>query len=251
MLAFEFLYSPYNRGITLVLDKGLPIKFIEDYLKICGEYIDYIKLGWGTSATINKDLLKNKIRLYQDYNIKVYPGGTLFEYCILKDKFNEFLDECKDLNFDAIEISDGSLYIEKEDRGEYIKRVKEEGFEVLTEVGKKNIEKDKLLSIDKRIELIKFDLDNGADYVIIEGRESGKGIGVYDKNGNVKEDEINKLVNFIDIKNLIFEAPQKHQQVYFIKKFGSKVNLGNIAYDEVISLETLRRGLRGDTFGII
>ncbi|WP_456471848.1 phosphosulfolactate synthase [Methanocaldococcus sp.] len=250
MKAFDFINTNYDRGLTVVLDKGLPLKYFKDYLRFCGEYIDYIKFGWGTSAVIDRDIVKEKIEISKDYNIKVYPGGTLFEYCYFKGKFEEFLNECNSLGFEVLEVSDGSINLDIDERKNIIERVKEE-FEVLTEVGKKNPKKDAKLTIKDRIELIKSDLSAGAKYVILEGRESGKGIGIYDKNGNVKNDELNEIIKNVDIDKLIFEAPQKSQQAQFILKFGSSVNLGNIPYDEVISLETLRRGLRGDTFGII
>ncbi|AAB98242.1 TPA: phosphosulfolactate synthase [Methanocaldococcus jannaschii] len=249
MKAFEFLYEDFQRGLTVVLDKGLPPKFVEDYLKVCGDYIDFVKFGWGTSAVIDRDVVKEKINYYKDWGIKVYPGGTLFEYAYSKGKFDEFLNECEKLGFEAVEISDGSSDISLEERKNAIKRAKDNGFMVLTEVGKKMPDKDKQLTIDDRIKLINFDLDAGADYVIIEGRESGKGIGLFDKEGKVKENELDVLAKNVDINKVIFEAPQKSQQVAFILKFGSSVNLANIAFDEVISLETLRRGLRGDTFG--
>jgi len=249
MRAFEFLYEDFQRGLTVVLDKGLPPKFVEDYLKVCGNYIDFVKFGWGTSAVIDREVVKEKINYYKDYDIKVYPGGTLFEYAYVKGKFDEFLDECMELGFEAVEVSDGSSDISLEERKKAIEKAKDNGFIVLTEVGKKLPEKDKKLTIEDRINLINFDLDAGADYVIIEGRESGKGIGLFDKEGKVKEDELDILSKNVDINKVIFEAPQKSQQVAFILKFGSSVNLANIAFDEVISLETLRRGLRGDTFG--
>ena len=249
MRAFEFLYEDFQRGLTVVLDKGLPPKFVEDYLKVCGDYIDFVKFGWGTSAVIDREVVKEKINYYKDYDIKVYPGGTLFEYAYVKGKFDEFLDECRELGFEAVEISDGSSDISLEERKKAIEKAKDNGFIVLTEVGKKLPEKDKQLTIEDRINLINFDLDAGADYVIIEARESGKGIGLFDKEGKVKEDELDILSKNVDINKVIFEAPQKSQQVAFILKFGSSVNLANIAFDEVISLETLRRGLRGDTFG--
>ncbi|MCQ6253730.1 phosphosulfolactate synthase [Methanocaldococcus sp.] len=251
MKAFEFLNNKYKRGLTVVLDKGLPPKYVEDYLKVCGDYIDFVKLGWGTSAVIDRDVIIEKIKYYNDWDIKVYPGGTLFEYAYFKNKFDEFLNECNNLGFNAVEISDGSLDISLEERKFAIEKSKDYGFIVLTEVGKKLPEKDKKLTIEDRIKLINFDLDSGADYVIIEGRESGKCIGLFDKEGKIKEKELNILIKNVNVNKVIFEAPHKNQQVGFILKLGSSVNLANIAFDEVISLETLRRGLRGDTFGIM
>ena len=251
MNAFDFLNIKRENGITMVLDKGLSPDFIDDYLKVCGNYITFVKFGWGTSAVQDKDIVKEKIKNYKKYGIMVYPGGTLFEVCFSKGLFDEYLNECKELGFEAVEISNGSMDLSLEDRKNAIKKAKDEGFMVLTEVGKKNIEKDEKLSIMDRINLINEDLKAGADYVIIEGRESGKSIGLFDKEGNVKDSEFETLINNVSVEKIIFEAPNKNQQVEFILKVGNNVNLGNIAYDEVISLETLRRGLRGDTFGKI
>jgi phosphosulfolactate synthase len=251
MNAFGFLDIEREKGITMVLDKGLSPDFVKDYLKVCGKYITFIKFGWGTSAVQDRDIVKEKIRNYKEYGIKVYPGGTLFEVCFSRGIFDEYLNECKELGFEAVEISNGSMDLSLEDRKNAIKKAKDEGFIVLTEVGKKSIEKDKELSIMDRINLINEDLKAGADYVIIEGRESGKSIGLFDKEGNVKVSEFETLINNVPVEKIIFEAPNKNQQVEFILKVGNDVNLGNIAYDEVISLETLRRGLRGDTFGKI
>jgi len=251
MNAFDFLNIKRENGITMVLDKGLSPDFIDDYLKVCGNYITFVKFGWGTSAVQDRDIVKEKIKNYKKYGIKAYPGGTLFEVCFSKGLFDEYLKECRELGFEAVEISNGSMDLSLEDRKNAIKKAKQNGFIVLTEVGKKSIEKDEELSIMDRINLINEDLKAGADYVIIEGRESGKSIGLFDKEGNVKASEFETLINNVPVEKIIFEAPNKNQQVEFILKIGNDVNLGNIAYDEVISLETLRRGLRGDTFGKI
>ena len=251
MNAFNFLNIKREKGITMVLDKGLSPDFIDDYLKVCGNYITFVKFGWGTSAVQDRDIVKEKIKNYKKYGIKAYPGGTLFEVCFSKGLFDEYLKECRELGFEAVEISNGSMDLSLEDRKNAIKKAKDEGFIVLTEVGKKSIEKDEELSIMDRINLINEDLKAGADYVIIEGRESGKSIGLFDKEGNVKASEFETLINNVPVEKIIFEAPNKNQQVEFILKIGNDVNLGNISYDEVISLETLRRGLRGDTFGKI
>ncbi|AXI25462.1 phosphosulfolactate synthase [Methanofervidicoccus sp. A16] len=250
MRAFEFLRESKEKlGITMVLDKGLPPEFLRDYLRVCGEYITFVKFGWGTSAVIDRDIVKEKIKIYKKYGIKTYPGGTLFEVAYSKGLFEEYLRECEELGFETVEISDGSINLSLEEREEVIRRAKERGFTVLTEVGKKSVEMDRKITLEERIELINRDIDVGADYVIVEGRESGKSIGLFDSKGNVKEEEFKTLINSIPLEKVIFEAPQKNQQVYFILNIGPDVNLGNIPYEDVISLETLRRGLRGDTFG--
>ncbi|MBA2846080.1 phosphosulfolactate synthase [Methanococcus maripaludis] len=251
MNAFSFLNLEKGTENTMIIDKGLSPDFINDYLKVCGKYITFAKFGWGTSAVQSRELVKEKIENYKKYGIKTYPGGTLFEVCFSKNLFEEYLKECKDLGFECVEISDGSMDLKPEDKDYAIKQAKEAGFIVLSEVGKKSIVLDGELEIHERIELVKKDLESGADFVIIEGRESGKSIGLFDEKGNVKKEELEILAENVDMDKIILEAPQKNQQVEFILRFGNDVNLGNISFEEVISLETLRRGLRGDTFGKI
>lgn len=254
MKAFNFITpdriaKPRENGITMMLDKGMGLNAVEDLLEVSGEYIDLAKFGWGTSALHNRDLIKNKIEMYLSYDITPYPGGTLFELAYLKNKFDKFLDEADKLGFKAIEISDGSTNISLEDRRDVIKEAKGMGFLVISEVGKKDHAEDCKLEADDRANLINLDINAGADKVLVEAREGGKDIGIYDECGNVKEDELETLVNNTDMEKLIWEAPLKNQQTYLILKFGANVNLGNIAPDEVTALETMRRGLRGDTLG--
>lgn len=253
MKAFNFITpnrvtKPRKNGITMMLDKGMGLNAVEDLLEVSGEFIDLAKFGWGTSALHSRELIKNKAEMYLSYDINPYPGGTLFELAYLKNKFDEFLDEADKLGFKAIEISDGSTNISLEDRRDIIKEVKNMGFLAISEVGKKNPAEDHKLDIDNRINLIKLDIDAGADRVLIEAREGGKDIGIYDECGNVKEDELEALAK-TDMEKIIWEAPLKNQQTYLILKFGANVNLGNIAPEEVTALETMRRGLRGDTLG--
>lgn len=232
-----------------MLDKGMgPVSLI-DFLELSGDYVDLAKFGWGTSAIQNRDLIKEKTEIYNSYGVIPYPGGTLFEIAYQQNKVDEFLDEADNLGFEAIELSDGTINIDQADRGELIGKVKDYGFTIITEVGKKDPAEDHKLTLENRIELVNFDLNAGADKVLIEGREGGKGIGIYDNNGKVKENDVDLLARRIDNKKIIWEAPQKDQQVYLILKFGPNVNLGNISPEEIISLETLRQGLRGDTLG--
>lgn len=253
MNAFNFITpdritKPRKNGITMMLDKGMGLNAVEDLLEVSGEYVDLAKFGWGTSALHNRDLIKKKAEMYLSYDVIPYPGGTLFELACLKNKFDEFLNEADKLGFKAIEISDGSTSISQEDRKNAIIKAKEHGFLVITEVGKKDPSEDHKLDVSNRIDLINFDIDAGADKVLIEAREGGKDIGIYDECGNVKEDELEALAK-ANGEKLIWEAPLKNQQTYLILKFGANVNLGNIAPDEVTALETMRRGLRGDTLG--
>lgn len=250
MRAFEFLdkFDTLNSK-TMVIDKGLGYKHAEDMLKVNGKYFDFIKYGWGTSILCDDDIVKQKNEIYDSYDIKSYTGGTLFELANTQGKIDEYFDEIDRLGFTAIEISDGSTVIPEDERREFIKKAKELGYYTLSEIGKKNPEKDHEYSIDKRIELIQKDIDSGSDMVIIEGRESGKNIGIYDEKGNVKSDDLNKISENVDQNRIMWEAPNKNQQIELILSIGNDVNIGNVSPDEIISLETLRRGLRGDTLG--
>ena len=256
MKSFEFLSikreeKPRNCGITMVLDKGLGLETASSLMDISGEYVDYLKFGWGTSIVHEQDIIKAKVEMYKAHNITPYTGGTLFELAYMNDKLDEFFAEAHNLGFPAIEISDGSTSISHEDKLNCIKKAKQEGFEVLSEVGKKDPNLDKELSLDERIKLMQDELDAGSSLIIVEAREGGKNIGIFDKSGNAKEDEIDYILDKIDGSKILWEAPNKDQQVFFILKLGNTVNLGNISSDDITSLETLRRGLRGDTLGKI
>ena len=241
--------KPRDVGLTMVLDKGLGYHAAQDLMEYASEYIDIIKLGWGTHRLCSEETVKRKIQLYTDNSILVSNGGTLFEIAYLQRKIDEFFEYARQVGLSSVEISDGSIRISREERSEIIRKCKNMGFEVFTEVGKKDPLEDAGLTIDYRLKEAKSDLDAGATKVIMEARESGKGIGVYDKEGKIKEDMVQKLTEGIGLKNIMFEAPEKSQQVYLILNLGPEVNLGNIKPEDVIPLETLRRGLRGDTLG--
>jgi phosphosulfolactate synthase len=253
MKAFNFITpyrveKPRKNGITMMLDKGMGLRTLNDLMEVSGEYIDFAKFGWGTSALHDRELIQNKVEMYLSHDINPYPGGTLFEIAYMKNKFSEFLDESEKLGFTAIEISDGSTNITPEERRNVISKTKDRGFTVISEVGKKNPQDDCKLDTDDRVKLINSDINAGSDRILIEAREGGKGIGIYDECGNVKEDELEILAK-TDMEKIIWEAPLKNQQTYLILKFGPNVNLGNIAPEEITALETIRRGLRGDTLG--
>jgi len=237
--------KPREEGITMVIDTGLGIREAQDIAEIAGDYIDYIKLGFGTSRVVNEELLKKKISIYREHNIDVYPGGTLLEIAIAQGVLEKFLDEAKKLGFSAIEVSDGTITISDEQRAEAIRKARERGFKVIAEVGKKDIARD--LNAEAIIRGIQRDLKLGVSKVIIEAREAGKGIGIYDEKGEVRVDKLEAIIREVDVKNLIFEAPNKNQQTYLILRFGPNVNLGNVHPDDVIPLEALRQGLRSDT----
>ncbi len=250
MRAFEFLdqIGKVNTN-TMVLDKAIGYKTLEDMLTITANYFNLAKYGWGTSILVDENIIKDKNELYHSYNIKTYTGGTLFELANKQNKVDEFFDQLDKLGFDAVEISNGSTTIPSDKRHEIITKAKDLGFYTLSEVGKKSPEKDKEYSEEKRIELIKADIESGSDMVIIEGRESGKNIGIYDDKGNVKKDTLSLIYENTPKEKIMWEAPQKNQQVELILSLGNDVNLGNINSNDIISLETLRRGLRGDTLG--
>jgi phosphosulfolactate synthase len=241
--------KPRDIGLTMVLDKGLGYHAAQDLMEYASEYIDILKLGWGTHRLCSEEVVRRKIQLYTDNSILVSNGGTLFEIAYRQRKIDDFFEYAHQIGLSSVEISDGSIRISREGRSEIIRKCKNMGFEVFTEVGKKDPLEDAKLTIDYRIKEAKSDLDAGATKVIMEARESGKGIGVYDREGKIKEDMVKKLTEGIGLKNIMFEAPEKSQQVYLILNLGPEVNLGNIKPEDVIPLETLRRGLRGDTLG--
>lgn len=256
MKSFNFLLKereekPRQKGITMVLDKGLGLETAESLINISGDYVDYLKFGWGTSIVHEQDIIKDKVAMYKSHNITPYTGGTLFELAYMNDKLEEFFQEAHDLGFEAIEVSDGSTTISHDKKLECIESAKKDGFEVLSEVGKKDPGLDKELSLDERIEYMQNELEVGSSLIIVEAREGGKNIGIYDKAGNAKEDEIDYILDNFDGNKILWEAPNKDQQVFFILKLGNDVNLGNVSTDDITSLETLRRGLRGDTVGKI
>ena len=256
MKSFNFLLKereekPRQKGITMVLDKGLGLETAESLMNISGDYVDYLKFGWGTSIVHEQDIIKDKVAMYKSHNITPYTGGTLFELAYMNDKLEEFFQEAHDLGFEAIEVSDGSTTISHDKKLECIESAKKDGFEVLSEVGKKDPGLDKELSLDERIEYMQNELEAGSSLIIVEAREGGKNIGIYYKAGNAKEDEIDYILDNFDGNKILWEAPNKDQQVFFILKLGNDVNLGNVSTDDITSLETLRRGLRGDTVGKI
>lgn len=235
----------------MVLDKGLGLETADCLMKIAGEHVDFVKFGWGTSIVHSKELIKDKVSMYKSHNIIPYTGGTLFELAFSQNKLDEFFAEAHDLGFPAIEISDGSCVIDHETKLDCIKRAKSEGFQVLSEVGKKNPELDSEISLDERVKYMNEELEAGSSFIIVEAREGGKNIGIFDKSGDAKEDEVAYIAENVDSDKILWEAPNKDQQIFFVLNLGKDVNLGNISVEDITSLETIRRGLRGDTFGKI
>ncbi|KEO84487.1 phosphosulfolactate synthase [Tumebacillus flagellatus] len=235
-----------DSGLTMLIDTGLGVQETGDLIQLAGAYIDFVKLGFGTSKLYPLHVLQQKINLLQSAGIDVYPGGTFLEASILQGKWHEFLDRCQSLGFQTVEVSDGTISLPAELRLEIITTAKAQGFKVITEVGKK--ENDTHLPVATQLQMIAADLDAGAFKVIIEGRESGKGVGMFDSHGQLLRDEFDELVRSVGNQDLlIWEAPIRSQQEELIKLFGPNVNFGNIAPRDIISLEALRCGLRSDT----
>ena len=233
--------KPRTTGVTHVLDKGLGPGQVADLLAVAADYIDIVKLGWGTAAVTTS--LPQKIAAYRDAGIPVCLGGTLLEVVLTQGKLEEYVAWAKDIGVDHVEVSDGTIRLDHAEKIRVIERLGRD-FTVLSEVGNKS---EGVIFAPKRwVQMIQKELEAGAWKVITEGRESGT-VGVYHADGKVKEGLIEEIREAIDPGRLLFEAPGKKQQVWFIKHFGSDVNLGNIAPDEVISVETLRLGLHGDT----
>jgi phosphosulfolactate synthase len=238
--------KPRKAGLTMVLDKGLGKHVLKDLIQCAGDYIDVIKLTFGTSAFYDKDVLKKKNDLITCSGIEVMPGGTFLEVAIWQNTLEAYLKRARLLGFTAIEISDGTIEMDERTRKETIKRVLDHGFKVITEVGKKDPKE--ALPLDAMHRFIAEDLANGAFKVIIEAREAGRGVGIFDQEGRTKKDEIDRILSGIaDVNDLIWEAPLKNQQQDLILRFGLNVNLGNIPPEEVLALEALRQGVRGDT----
>jgi len=234
--------KPRSNGLTMMMDKGLSLRQVEDFIEANADYTDFVKLGFGTSY-LTKNLEK-KIRLYKDAGIKVYLGGTLFEAFIIRKQFDNYLKLLDKLKLDTAEVSDGSIELPHDKKCEYIQKLSK-NFTVVSEVGSK--EEGFVIRPAMWISMMKAELQAGSFKIIAEARESGT-VGIYRSSGHAHTLLINKILAAVDKNDILWEAPQKSQQVWFIKLLGANVNMGNIGYEDVIPLETLRLGLRGDTF---
>jgi len=234
--------KPRQTGIAMVMDKGLSLREAEDFVSSSADYTDFVKLGFGTSVVTPN--VKEKIKLFHKANIKVYVGGTLFEAFIIRDQFDGFRKYIDWLGLDTVEISDGSMLMDHDVKCEYIHKLSKD-FTVLSEVGSK--ESGILIAPNRWIEMMQKELQAGSVKVIGEARESGN-VGIYRPTGKAHVALINRILVKVQSEKIIWEAPLKSQQIWFIKNFGANVNLGNIPPQEIIAIETLRLGLRGDTF---
>ncbi|ARS37350.1 phosphosulfolactate synthase [Pontibacter actiniarum] len=234
--------KPRERGFTMAMDKGLSIREVEDFLEVAGDYVDIVKLGWATSFVTPN--LKKKLEVYRAAGIPTYFGGTLFEAFIVRNQFDDYRRVLDQYEMTFAEVSDGSLEMAHDEKCEYIAKLSEQ-VTVLSEVGSKDAEK--IIPPYMWIKLMKAELEAGAWKVIGEAREGGN-VGLFRSTGEVRSGLVEEILTQIPFEKILWEAPQKAQQVWFIKLLGANVNLGNIAPSEVIPLETIRLGLRGDTF---
>jgi phosphosulfolactate synthase len=234
--------KPRESGYTMVMDKGLSLREAEDMIDSSGDFIDIVKLGWATSYVTSQ--LDQKIKLYQNAGIPCYLGGTLFEAFVIRDQFDDYMRVVDKYNLEHVEVSDGSITMDHDDKCDYIRRISK-NYTVLSEVGSKDAAK--IIPPYKWIDQMRTELEAGAWKVIGEARESGN-VGLFRDSGEVRQGLVEEILTQIPKDKIIWEAPQKSQQVWFIKLCGTNVNLGNIATNEIIPLETIRLGLRGDTF---
>ena len=235
-----------NSGLTMVSDKGLSAAETNDFLSVSAPYVDLVKLAFGTPLlTYN---LKEKLQVYKSYKIPVFLGGILFEAFIVRGQFQQYIDFINEFEIDYIEVSDGSIEISRTEKCRYIDQLSKYGT-VLSEIGSKDKDREHITPPYKWIQFMNEELAAGATYIIAESRESGT-VGIYRDSGEVREGLVQEILTKIPAEKIIWEAPRKDQQLYFIQTIGANANLGNIAPSEVIPLETMRLGLRGDTFDL-
>ena len=234
--------KPRTKGLTMIMDKGLSLNEAENMVVLKSELTDIVKLGFGTSLLTR--YIDKKISLYKEAGIDVYTGGTLFEAFIVRNQIDDFYRLMDKLKLEMVEVSDGCIQMEHDKKCELIHKLSKD-FKVISEIGSK----DESLTIedDKWISYMKKELEAGSWKVIAEAREGGN-VGMFETNGDIKGKLIKNITKEIDISNILWEAPLKKQQIWFINEFCANVNLGNISPNSIISLECLRLGLRGDTF---
>jgi phosphosulfolactate synthase len=235
--------KPRQQGITHVLDRGLSLAQLDGMIEVAGSFVDLVKLGWGTALATGN--LEHKLARYREHEIPVVLGGTLTELAIAQDRLERLIAWLHELQLDHIEISDGTITLAHEQKLELIERLSHE-FVVLSEVGSKD--DTRIMAPYRWVELIQKELAAGAWKVIAEARESGN-VGIFRHDGEVRMGLIDEIVHAVEPELILFEAPRKDQQVWFVRRFGPDVNLGNIPPEDVLSLETIRLGLRSDTAG--
>ena len=238
--------KPRRRGLTMVIDKGLGPGETRDLLVLCAPFIDYIKLGFGTSLLYGEELLREKIAEIRRHGVDVYPGGTLLEIAGLKGAEEAFLERAAALGFTAVEVSEGSVDLPRSKRRRLIAAAAAAGLRVLSEVGKKD--RSVRMDPDEVVRQVEDDLEWGAEVVIVEGRDSGRGVGVYDDAGAPRGELLERILAGVSQPDrLMWEAPIVAQQQFWLSRLGPDVNLGNVQTEDVMTLEATRQALRGDT----
>ena len=242
---------PRQQGITMVIDTGQGLGSMVDTLELVAAHVDHWKLAFGTSALMQANLLRRKLTMLSERNILTYPGGTLLEAALVEQHCRVFMQRARQLGFSAVEISDGTIELPLDRRKRVIDCALDAGLVAITEVGKKDPEHQP--EAKDLAEQAVRDIEWGASWVIVEARESGRGIGIYDNEGAVRGDFLNTIVVELGDRfdRVIWEAPQKEQQALLVKRFGPNVNLGNVGQSEVLALEALRAGLRFETLAPI
>lgn len=239
--------KPRISGLTMVIDTGIPISMMRDLLELSSDHIDFWKFGFASASVCPRERVMDKVSLCQEYGVFAYPGGTSLEIAVSQNRWKPYLESVWYHGLRVVEVSDGTIDLPLRLRREIIRTARKMGFTVLSEVGKKV--PGSFLPITEQSQLIQGDLNSGANYIIVEGREAGVGIGVYDPQGDVRDNDVQMLLDALGplSTRLMWEAPLGKQQAYYVKKLGNKVNLGNIRPLDIVTLESLRRGFRSDT----
>lgn len=245
------LRRPRTTGVTMVMDTGLGLSAMRDTLDLASQHIDQWKFGFGTTALMPRAALEAKLALLREHNILAYPGGTLLEAAVVQEHCRVFMKRAAELGFGAAEISEGTIDLPGERRRRMIDCARNAGLQPITEVGRKDPARQ--LSAEELAVQVLQDLDWGASWVIVEGRESGQGVGIYDRCGDIRSSFLDELTQRVgDVASrLIWEAPLRDQQSYLVCRFGANVSLGNIPPQECLALEALRCGLRFETFAAV
>ena len=240
--------KPRETGISMIFDKCHGPNAVGDHLHLFGEYVDHWKLSFGTSALLEESILREKIAAMRAHDITVYPGGTLTEVAMARDVCRDYMRRACTLGFNAVEISDGTIGMTRSVRNDAISFARELGLTVIAEVGKKD--RDRQPPVQALAEQAVQDFEAGADWVTVEARESGRGIGVFNPDGTVLERDVDTIERVLgdQLQRVIWEAPLRKQQEYFILRFGPNVCLGNIAPRDMLGVEAMRAGLRFETF---
>src|SRR5580698_1586578 len=236
--------QPRSHGLTMVYDKGLSVMEARHLISGAGPHVDLVKLAFGTPLfTVG---VQEKIRLFLDAGIPVFFGGLLFEACVIRGQFEDYISLLKEYQITHIEVSDGSIDITHAEKCGYIEKLSKYG-EVLSEIGSKDKDREHITPPYQWIKLMQAELNAGSSYIVAESRETGN-VGIYRNSGEVREGLVQEILTKVPAEKILWEAPQKDQQLYFLTLIGANANLGNINPAEVVALEAMRLGLRGDSF---